>query len=172
MQFTGKLTEADLRDIGKMTRTKMYWVRLVAGNWYGTALLLIVVWGTIAGLLGQINPNWRAIGMIWAVLVALFLWATYRTKRAWARQLTQLNATLPDQVIFTNDGVKLDGPNGATGFLPWRNFKGWREGQRVVLIDQCEGNRAVMLPLAQLSEIERLPIRQFLHSHIPPVATS
>jgi hypothetical protein len=169
MQFTGKLTEADLRDIGKITRTKIYWVKLVAANWYGTALLLIVVWGTIAGILGQITPNWRAIGTIWVVVVGLFLWATYRTKRAWARQLRQLNATLPDQVSITNDGVKLDGPNGATGFLPWRNFKGWREGRRVVLVDQSEGNRAVMLPVAELSEIEREPIRQFLQSHIAPV---
>jgi hypothetical protein len=39
-----------------------------------------------------------------------------------------------------------------------------------MLIDQCEGNRAVMLSVAQLSEIERLPIRQFLQSHIPPAS--
>lgn len=169
MQFAGKLNEADLFEIGKRSRTKMYWVRLVVANWYGTALLLMVVWGTIAGLLGQINPNWRVIGIIWVVVAGLGFWAVYNTRRTRARQLTQLNAVLPDQVSLTNDGVKLDGPNGATGFLPWRNFKGWREGHRIVLLDQCEGNRAVMLPVAQLSEIEREPIRQFLQSHIPPI---
>jgi hypothetical protein len=168
MQFSGKLTEADLKDLGKMTRSKMYWVRLVVANWYGTALLLIAAWATIAGILGQIHPNWRAVGVIWAIVAGLASWNIFWTKRARGRQLKKLNATLPDQVSFTNDGVKWEGPNGATGFLPWRNFKGWREGRRVVLVDKSEENRAVILPVGQLSEIERLPIRQFLQTHIPP----
>jgi hypothetical protein len=36
-----------------------------------------------------------------------------------------LTNPVPDQVSLTNEGVKLDVPNGATGFLPWKNFKGW-----------------------------------------------
>lgn len=168
MQISGKLTEADLNDVRKTTRSKTYWLKLLLGNWYGIALLLIVVWATISGLLGQTNPNWRAVALIWALLAGIVLWAVYRTKRARAREFKQLNATLPDQVSLTNDGVKWDGPNGATGFLPWRNFKGWRQGRRVVLVDEREGNRFVILPVAQLSEVERLPIRQLLRSHISP----
>ena len=30
MQFAGKLTEADLNDVGKMTRSKIYLLKLVA----------------------------------------------------------------------------------------------------------------------------------------------
>jgi hypothetical protein len=172
MQFTGKLTEADLNDVRKLTLSKMYWPKLLLANWYGIALLLTVVWATIAGSLGKIKPNWNAVAVIWAVVVGIVLWAIYSTKRARARELTQLNATLADNITLTNDGVKWEGPNGATGFLPWRNFKGWRERGRVVLIDQCEGNRFVMLPISQLSEIERLPVRQFLQSHIPPIAAT
>ena len=170
MQFGGKLDEADLSDVRRLTRSKMHWVKLVVANWYGTALISIALWATISALLGQIKPNWQALALVWAVGGGLLVWTVYWTKRAQAKQLTQLNATLPDQVSLTKDGVKLDGPNGATGSLPWRNFKGWREGRRVMLIDQCEGNRAVMLSVAQLSEIERLPIRQFLQSHIPPAS--
>jgi len=168
MEFTGKLTEPDLKDVAKMTRSKMYWVKLVVGNFYGAALLLIAVWVTISGLLGQTKPNWPGVAVIWALGAGLILLSVYRTRRAWARQVTQLNAALPERISFTNDGVKWDGPNGATGFVPWRNFKGWREGRRVILVDQRDGNRAVMLPVAQLSEIDRLPIRQFLQSQIPP----
>ena len=134
------------------------------------ALLIIPTCATISGLLGQTKPSWRAVAIIWAVDAALGLWAVYSTRRARGRQLTQLNATLPGRVSLTNDGVKWDGPDGATGFLPWRNFKGWREGRRVLLVDQCQGNRAVMLPVVQLSEIERLPIRQFSQTHMAPVS--
>jgi hypothetical protein len=170
MRFTGKLTEADLNDVRKMTQSKMHWLKLLLANWYGTALILILVWGTISGLMGQTKPNWRAITLVWVVVAGIVLWAVYRTKRARARKLTQLNATLPDQVSLTTEGVKLDGPSGATGFLPWRNFKGWREGSQVVLVDQSQGDRFVILPVQQLSEIERQSIREFLQSHISPAS--
>jgi hypothetical protein len=81
--------------------------------------------------------------------------------------LAKLNATLPDQINFTNDGVKLNGHDGASAFLPWRHFKGWREGKRVILVEAVEGTGVVILPVAQYSEIERQPIRQFLQSSIP-----
>jgi Na+/melibiose symporter-like transporter len=170
MQFTGKLTKADLSEVRKMTRSRMYWLKLLAANWYGTLLILVVTWVTISGLLGQTKPNWQAIAIIWAVVAAIILLAVYRTKRAHARELTQLNSSLPDQISLTKEGVKLDGPNGATGFLPWRNFKGWREGRQVVLVDQGQNNRFVILPVSRLSEIERQTIRQFLQSHISPAS--
>jgi len=150
-----------------MARSKTYWLKLLLTNWYGAALLLILLWATIAGFFRPDKPNWWAIAAIWAVVVGLVLWAVYKTRRARTRELTQLNATLADHISLTNDGVGLDGPNGATSFFPWRTFKGWREGRRVVLVDLREGNRFVMLPVAQLSEIERQPIRQFLQSRIP-----
>jgi hypothetical protein len=170
MQFGGKLTEADLNDVQKMTQSKMYWPKLLLANWYGTALILALIWATISGLLGQTKPNWRAMAIIWIVVAGIVLWAIYSAKRSQVREFTQLNATLPDDLNLTTDGVKMDGPNGASAFLPWRTFKGWREGRRVVLIDQSQGNNVVILPVAQLSEIERLSIRQFLQSHIPAAA--
>jgi len=172
MEFTGKLSELDLSDVRKTARSKTYWPKFALANWYGILLLVAVTWGTISGLLGQTKPNWSAIAIIWAIIATIFVWSIYRTKRAQTRAFTQLNMTLPDQVNLTNEGVKLDGPNGATSFLPWRSFKGWREGHRVVLIDQTEGNQFVILPVAQLSEIERQQVRSFLQSQIPPVAPS
>jgi hypothetical protein len=148
----------------------MYWLKLLAANWYGTAVILIVIGATISGLSGLTRPNWQAIALIWAVVVGIALWAVYRTKGAQAQELTQLNATLPDFVSLTTEGVKLDGPDGATGFMPWRSFKGWREGRQVMLVDQCQGNRCVMLPVPQLSEIERQSIREFLRAHISPTS--
>jgi hypothetical protein len=41
------------------------------------------------------------------------------------------NARRPE-INLTTEGIKLDGPDGATAFLPWHNFKGWREGRQVV----------------------------------------
>lgn len=36
--------------------------------------------------------------------------------------------------------------------------------------DECQGNRFIMLPVGELSEIEREPVRQFLRAHISSVS--
>ena len=38
-----------------------------------------------------------------------------------------------------------------------------------MVVEGYKGRGYVILPVAQFSEIERLPIRQFLQSHIAPV---
>lgn len=167
MQFTGKLTQLDVREVQKIARSKWYWPKFLLSNWYGIALLAAITWGTIAGLLGQIKPNWPAFGIIWAVIAVIFGWSFYRTKRGQTKGLTELNATLPDRISLTNEGVKSDGPNGATSFLPWTSFEGWREGQRVLLIDQTGTKRFVILPITGLPDLDRQQLRGFLRSQIP-----
>jgi hypothetical protein len=116
MQFQGKITEADLNDVRKMTVSKMYWPRLLLANWYGLALILALIWATISDLFGGTNPNWRFIAILWAVLGGIVLWVVYSTKRTMASEFSQLNATLPDHLNLTTDGVKIDGPNGDPRF--------------------------------------------------------
>jgi len=167
MRFAGKLSEAELGDLQKLTIPKMYWPKLLLANWYGFALIAAIIWATLSGFLGRTKPNWQAMGVIWLVIAVIILWSVFTTKREGARNLAKLNATLPDQVNFTNAGVTLDGPNGASAFLPWTHFKGWREGKRVMLVEMVEGNSIVIVPVAQYSEIDRQPIRQLLQSSIP-----
>lgn len=169
MQLTGKVNGLDLKDVQRMARQKSYWVKLFIRNSYAFLLLVAIAWITIAGLLGQTRPNWKAVGIIWAVIILIAIWSVYKVKRGQAKTLTQLNTVLSDQMVLANDGVKMDGPNGATRFLPWTNFKGWREGQRTILLDQTQANQFVILPIAQMSEIERQQLRSLLKSQIPSV---
>jgi hypothetical protein len=171
MQFRGKLTDEDLNDLRRVVRSKMYWPKLFVANWYGLMLLCVVLWATIAGLLGATHPNWSAVGVLWVVLLGLFTWAFYSVKRKMAKEFLQLNATLPDWISLVDDGTKLNGPNGATGFWPWNNFKGWRERKRVMLLDMQTG-AFVILPVGELSDPERQPIRQFLRLHIPSASAT
>jgi len=106
-----------------------------------------VVWATVSALLGQTKPNWSAVVIIWIIIVAILSWSISRTKRLRMRELKEINATLPDQVSLTSDDVKYDGPNGETGFLPWRSFEHWREGRRIILIEKREGKGIVILPV-------------------------
>src|ERR1700676_1703492 len=108
MQFQGNITEADLKEAQKISVSKMYWPKLLLANWYGLSLILALIWATISGLLGWTNPNWRNIAIIWAVAVGIALWVLYRTKRTTAREFAQLNATLPDHLSLTTEGLKID----------------------------------------------------------------
>jgi hypothetical protein len=83
MQFQGKITEADLNDVRKMTVSKMYWPRLLLANWYGLALILALIWATISGLFGGTNPNWRFIAILWAVLGGIVLWVGIAPNERW-----------------------------------------------------------------------------------------
>jgi YcxB-like protein len=169
MQFNGRINEMDLKEVQKLTRRKSVWLRPLIGlrTLYGVGLLVAIGWATVEGLLGRTKPNWQAVSIIWLVIAALFVWSVYSAKQGRAKMLTQLNSVLADQVILANDGVKMDGPNGATRFLPWTNFKGWREGSRTILLDQTQANQFVILPVARLSELECQRLRGLLQSQIP-----
>ena len=168
MQFTGKLTDADFREVEKFARTKMYWPRVILRYLYALLVLVAMLWATIEGILGQMQPNWRVVGIVWVVIAALIIWSVYRSKRSRENRLAQLNSTLPERITLAPDGVKLNGPGGAAGFIPWEHFKLWREDRRVILIDEAQSNRAVLLPAAQLSEADRISLRQFLNAHLQP----
>lgn len=168
MQFTRKLTEADMRDVRKMTRAKTYWLTM---SLWGAAMVYMTVrgWTVTANILARAPSEWQMATAVWGGTAAVILYALYNQSRTRSRQLVQMNATRPDEMELTNEGLKCDGPNGATAMVPWRNFKGWKEGRQVMLVERTEGNRFFILPVAQLSEMERMTIRQFLQSHIPPV---
>lgn len=148
-------------DARRLARSKTYWLKIASANWYGILLLCAVAWGTVAGLTGDTHPNWAGIAVIWLVLIALFAWGFYRTKRAMHKQFIQANAALPDSITILNDGIRLDGPNEATSFRPWSNFTQCREGKRVMLLQTRYGG-ALILPVSELSEMQRESIRQVL----------
>jgi hypothetical protein len=171
MQFTDKLTEADMSEVRKMTRSKfMYCLEFFATYLCGAGVLVYVAGLTISGLLGHTKPNWPAIALGWVAAPGISLLAVYVERGTHSCRLRQLNAVRANLISLTNDGMKFDRADGATALMPWRDYKGWREGRRVMLIVRRRRDRVVILPVAQLSEIERQPIRQFLQSHIPPVS--
>ena len=138
-------------------------------NWYGIAVLGVVAWATIEVLFGRVRPNWRGIGLMWLVSLFIFAMAFYRSRQARAKELAQLQATLPEWISLSDGGVKVIGLDGASSSIPWVNVKALREGQRVMLLEMQAGG-CVMLPVARLPEQQRESIRQFFRSHVASAA--
>jgi hypothetical protein len=168
IQFTSKLTDADMRDVRRITRARAYWPVMLLWA-VGMIYMTVRGWTLTAGILARTPSEWPTATVAWGGAAAVILWGYYSHFRTRSRQLSQMNTERPDQMDLTDEGLKCEGPNGATALIPWRNFKGWKEGRQVMLVERAEGNRFFILPVAQLSEMERMSIRQFLQSHIPPV---
>src|ERR1700743_3200735 len=163
IQIAGKMTPEEIREAGGMVRSKWYWPKLLARNFYGILLLVAILWATILGLTGKTHPNWTAMAMIWLVIFGLFGWGFLKTKKGKSQQLEQVNNSLPDWIILENDGVRLEGPNGTTAFQPWRNFKSWQQGKRVVVLALLNGG-VMFLPITNSGQSEQQAIFQQLSS--------
>ena len=168
MEFSGKLTPQDVEDLRRLLRPCLFWIRQIAEGWQGAALLIAIVWATILGILGKTHPIWWAMAAIWAVIIAIVAWTVCKVRREREQELRQLNAALPEKIVFTSAGVTWDETHSQTHFLPWSEFTNWRERGRVVALDGPRGKPAVFVSIAHLSELERQHLRDRLRSQIPP----
>lgn len=163
-EFTGRFSAEDLADVAHLTRPRFYWLLIILQSWHGLLLLVGIAWATILGLIGRTDPMWWAVGVIWAVVVGIFVWSAYSVKRDAARHLELLNETLLDAVTFTTEGVAWTSSHGTTPLVEWRRFIRWRERPRVIALDWPDG--LIILPIAHLQETERQRLRDFLRSQI------
>ena len=169
MEFSGKLTKEDLDDLAVWLRPKRDWLSFVLETWHGAAIVVAIVWGTILGFLGRTSPNWLAMALIWVVIAGIVIWTVQRVRRDRQQDLHRLNATLPDKVQLTGEGIRWAPPNGGQAVLRWSELGGWRERRRLVAIDDDSGTAAVIFSVADMAEFERQRLRDFLRSQVPPL---
>ena len=167
VRISGKLSIEDLQDVGKVVRSKWYWHRLLLANWYGLALLLVLLWGTVVQIERRDTTHLLGLSLVWLVVAAIFAWALYRSRLSTARDYSELEKNLPDSLTVAPDGVHFDGPDGARAFSPWAHFKCWREGRRVIVLDRSTVNGFAMLPVSHMQAIERESLRRLLGLYLP-----
>jgi hypothetical protein len=156
MRLRGKLTAEEIRDAGNLLRPKTYWPKLLLKNWYGLALLGVLAWATIAPLLDPGPRGYlRPLGIIWLVVGAIFVWAYTSTMRTRKRNYAAINLRSPDWVTLEGHGVRFDHLSGETSFYPWDLYKGWREGEKVVLLDMRAERGSQILPIGDLPVSEK-----------------
>ena len=172
MRFSGKIDELDLKELQRMLRPKWYWPKFALQNWYGLAIVCVILWATVAAVLEGKNTNWSGLGLLWLIVGAFVAWVVYRTKTSMSSEFARLNVNLPDWVDLTSGGIKLDGPDGEYAFQPWMSFVTWREGRRLILLNQTRDRGVLVLPIANLSDVQKEQIRQLLQANISPSRTN
>lgn len=160
MKFESMLTEDEFREFTRVHPPRYQWI----ADLIAVVTTLWLLWDPIClDLLSQ-NPRWGRDAISVGILVSVGLGYLYLKKRRFNQSLAAANSAL-DHFILDDEGVRWHSPRGATGLVPWNRFYRWKEGKKVIVLENSTTDFMV-LPLRGLSEIEREPIRQFLRSRI------
>lgn len=166
MQFAGRLNEQDIAEARALLHSKGYQARVAVTALRVLLVVGLLAWLTIRFLQGPTRPHWTVIGVPWLIVLGIAGLTVFRFKRMKARVVAQVSRKMPDWIELNDDGVQTSGPDGATSFHPWASIKGWREGHRVILLLLSKTAALAILPVGELSEAARQPLRDLLKSHI------
>jgi hypothetical protein len=148
----------------RLNRTRMYWFIASTNSWYVITPLIIILWVDIAALTngGPILP--ASLGLI--LLLGFFLWFDwYWSREAVRRAASSQPGHRKGSASFDEKGISASYVTGATAFVPWREFSGWKEGEGVFTITLPSGTFRVFSKRG-LSEPELEQLRSLLRSQI------
>jgi hypothetical protein len=129
MQIRTELTPDELSQAMRLNRTKMYWPRVFLANWYATLLLIVVIWAAIARIIAGKPIQLSSLGLLLIPIFFLgFYW--YRTQQNVRTAASQLSDTQGNASV-DGKGISATASTGATSFVPWSEYSGWKEGADV-----------------------------------------
>lgn len=169
MQFHGKLNEVEVKEATRFIRPKGYGARMTLSY-----LRLIIYAVIVLAILFESFIRHQHISpqILWTrvlILVIIGGASFYRYRKGSREAVAKLDASLPDSLTLSAEGVRLEGPNGAQGFQPWVSYSGFREGEHVVLLQRKDLGLYNVLPVSALTQTDRGALRGLLTSYLPPV---
>jgi hypothetical protein len=129
VQIMTNITPEELRQAIRLNRSKTYWLKLIAANWYFTLLLIVIIWAEIARLLEGKPILLNTLPIL--LIPVFFLWLSwFRTRRA-IEQAAQQISDIKGTAVLTEHGIDATASSGATSFVPWSAYSAWKEGPDV-----------------------------------------
>lgn len=169
MQFQGKLNEAEVKEAARFIRPKGYGARMAFSNVRVIIYAIIAIYIVVSSVHQHHRVPVQQVAIRLAILAAIIGLALYRYRRGSRTAVAQLDASLPDLLTLTSDGVRLEGPGGAQGFQPWANYRGFREGTHTAVLFRQEQGMYNVVPISALSAPEKEQLRGLLASYLPAV---
>lgn len=167
MQFNGKLNEVEVKEATRFVRPKGYKARMLLSYFRLIVYAVIVIAILYASFVQHAKIPPQVIGIRLAFLVALGIFSYVRYRKGTREAVAALDASLPDSLVVSAEGVRLEGPNGAQGFQPWASYSGFREGEHVVLLQRKEKGLYNVLPISAMGTSEREALRGMLGGYLP-----
>ena len=160
MEIRASFTTAELREVARLSRSRFFWLRFLAANWYATLLtagLIVFVTGAIAR---HQQMEWRRLLIGLAVIAGLYAYAWFRYTYKFSR-LAARSASRNRTATLDSEGIRTLAESGATSFVPWKSFDRCIEGKLIFLL---KGNNATMA--IPCDDANREMLRGYLRSNI------
>jgi YcxB-like protein len=157
-----EVTPDELTQALRLNRTRMYWPKLLLANWYASLLLIALVCAETSRVIEgkPIQPS--SLGLLLIPLALLWLY-WYRSNAAIRTAATQMSDTQGSATIDPN-GISASSSTGATSFIPWREYGGWKEGTDVFTLTTEKSFR--VFSKRGLNDIDLEQLRSLFRSYI------
>jgi hypothetical protein len=172
MDFVVLFTIEATNEAAQMSRGWTYWPRFVFQNFHG---IVIVVALPIAGcfVLGEnlitrrpdLPKSAMGLALVAAPIMA-FWWFRRRDIRTATQMLAEIN---PLKLSFTSDGLHTFEKNGASNFMPWSGYDGFREERQVILLREATRREYRVIPRSTVppGDVERMT--SAIRSRLPEI---
>ncbi len=169
MQFLGKLNEIEVKEAARFVRPKGYGARMALSYIRLIIYAAIVVYILYASVVQHARIPPALIAVRVGILLLLGGFSFYRYRKGSREAVANLDASLPDTLELSAEGVKLEGPNGAQGFQPWGSYSGFRQGEHVMLLQRKEKGLYSVVPTSALGTAGREVLRGMVSTYLPEV---
>jgi|HubBroStandDraft_4_1064222.scaffolds.fasta_scaffold692736_1 hypothetical protein len=160
MEIRSSLTAGELREVARLSRSRFFWLRFAATNWYATLLAVALIVVVTNGAIHHQQIDWRETLIVLAVVAALYAVSWFRYTRKFSR-LASRSAARNRTCTLEADGIHTQSESGAMSFTPWRAFDLCFEGKLIFLL---KGKNAIMA--VPFDQINRDSLGTYLRSNI------
>jgi hypothetical protein len=140
----------------------MYWPKVFLVNWYATLLLIVILWAEIVRLIEGKPIQPASLGLL--LIPLFFLWFYWNRTQAAVRNGASRLSDTQGSASFDAKGISASTSTGATSFVPWSEYTGWKEGKDVFTLTTGKSFRA--LTKRGLSETELEQLRSLFRTQI------
>ena len=170
MQIEVWFTTQAKKEAARMTRRSYSWLWIVFDLRLAFGIALVLLWGCDL-LLDSLFTHGLlrgALGIVTAaVLAAGSQWLLHRKARKAAEELAAIN---PQNLTFEADGLHTLEKTGASSFVPWSTYRGFREGESVILLfDAGSAKNCRIIPKKTVPESGVEELRSAIREHLPEI---
>jgi hypothetical protein len=174
MRIPAKMTAEQFRETRRLVWAKYYWLTLF-NNFVFHQVGLLPIMLTVG--IGAVVVSWVSVSHGWStrligwpafcLAATVFFVAMLRSQLPSARKLLKLNKDLPTWIELAEDGVSVQMDDDLLLRVPWKKFKGWKNGSTVKVLVGDASNYFI-LPTVDLDEQtqDKLVARISEHLHL------
>lgn len=142
MQIRTAVSPAEIGEAITLSRSKKFWLKFFAANWYGTLICLVVI-GADVNLLA--NHQAQKLGpslLLFVIMAGLMVFSYYRWQSKVSKALQSSHVRIESQSL-DSDGIRIKLKTGTETFVPWSSYNKWTEGKNIFLLTGTDGTTII-----------------------------